>query len=510
MPNTKYPIIRTDDKPQSRETLARLYDTGNPFGRTMLVRDAEGLSAREKAYLNVLATTCGGTAKDIGKDPALTFIGDNEVAAGSATSISVVKAARKDLMTADRLIVTGHWERNDYSWYTRVDWVKLRERSYKWQAMLRQEAEVDARPAAAVRPATVITAEEHAVLDDLDFGPASEKPFAKTPKPSTAVPDNNNLYDLKESAPKSPSAAARQDSRTPFTFEEDESVAPEDDCTSPSLKTTEDEPERTLSYRGHVLLQALIEIALVDGAAFSGDFDQLTEDDEETVVEACENWGIDVGMTSRGYRLTLPLHECIAKRLTHASGKFVAPSACKYIAAKKSDDHYSVVEYGLATESWATLIRKVNEPIRMLMSQFDAIQESWIEQGRPDCEPPAGEAVIYIAGLQAIQPKARPTWTLEERVELFKAQKNLDINDERVMKPTTLDPDDLDAYYSTLTRGWDLIADTAEPVQDDDWVDRTEAAVAQAFIAGESYDPDEDAPTQTTTWDKEALVPAGV
>lgn len=500
MPNKKDPISRIDDKPQSRKELEeKRYDIGGPFGRIMLVRDAEGLSAREKSYLNVLATTCGG--KGVDHDPALTFIGDHEVAAGSATSMSVVKAARRDLMSKDRLIIK-RWQRDLYSWFTSVDWLKLREYSYKWQAMLRKEAEAKSHPA-AIQPPAEITAEEQAVLDDLDVAPGHEKTSATMvkvstnyPKPSaTVTAPAENTSDLDDAAPKGPGTALRQESPKTFTFERDEPAAPIDDCEASSLEKTKDQPQLTLSYRGHVLLQALIEITLRSGAAFSGDYDRLTEDDEETVVEVCDKWGIEVAITSRGYRLTLPLHECASLRLTHASGKFIAPSNCIHLARKESEDHYAVMEYALATESWATIIRTVDSPIGLLMSKFSAIQESWIEHGRPDCEPPATEAVNYIVGLRALGPKARREWTREDRVELFKAQRAGDVDDSRVLGDYDADPDvqafltDPDIWANELRSqmcGWDLIADTPQPVQDDDWVDRTEAAVAQAFIAGES------------------------
>lgn len=493
MPNRKDPITRTDDKPQSRKELEeKRYDISGPFGRIMLVRDAEGLTAREKSYLNVLATTCGG--KGVGYDPALTFIGDHEVAAGSATSLSVVKAARKHLMSEDHLIVR-HWQRSLTSWFTSVDWLKLRNYSYKWQAMLRQEAEDAAHPPAAVRPPVVTTAEEQAVLDDLDVQPPTEKPSATTVKDSTEKPKPSveadasveDMSDLVDAAPKRSDAAQQPVSPKSFTFEMDEPVAPEDDCASSSLETTEDEPQLTLSYRGHVLLQALIDITRRSGAAFSGDYDRLTEDDKETVVEVCEKWGIEVALTSRGYRLTLPLHECAALRLTHASGKFVAPSNCKNLAGKESDDHYSVIEYALATESWATLIREANAPIAMLMKEFSAIQESWTAHGSPICEPPAREAVHYIAGQYIGLHNARPTWTREERVELFKAQRALDVHDDRVIIQTT---DDSGPYETTS--GWEtvdceLIFRTTD---DDDWFNRFEGALVQACVAGDATDPD--------------------
>jgi hypothetical protein len=493
MPNKKDPITRTDDKPQSRKELEeKRYDISGPFGRIMLVRDAEGLSAREKSYLTVLATTCGG--KGVGHDPALTFIGDHEVAAGSATSLSVVKAARKGLMHEDCLIVTGHWQRNEYTWFTSVDWLKLREYSYKWRAMLRKEAQNDARPPAAVRPPAATTAEEQAVLDDLDSQPQPEKPSAMTVKDSTNNPEPSisvaasvdDMSDLDNDAPQSSVAAQPQVNRQPFTFEMDEPVAPEDDCASSSSETTEDAPLLTLSYRGHVLLQALIEITRRSGSAFSGDYDRLTEDDEETIVEVCEKWGIEVAMTSRGYLLTLPLHECAALRLTHASGKYVAPSNCKGLAGKESDDHYSVIEYGLATESWATIIRKADYPIAMLMKHFSAIQESWIEHGSPICEPPASEAVHYIAGPHDGQPNARSTWTLEERFELFKARRALDIHDDNVISQTT---DDSGPYETTS--GWESVDCELifRTTNDDDWVDRIEAALVKACVAGDATDP---------------------
>ncbi|MGB9418792.1 MAG: hypothetical protein WCB58_20945, partial [Acidobacteriaceae bacterium] len=234
---------------------------------------------------------------------------------------------------------------------------------------------------------------------------------------------------------------------------------------SPKTEAEEDDQEILGALNNHgqgtpiqKLLDALMRIAATCGSIHWPMGKTLTPDGEHAIKSYCDECGfVAKKQPSRyaageidGYLIALPLAQYAAVRLSHLSGKEVTPDKCGHLESKPSEDHYSVIEWGLLTETWATSIPKAEQPIGLLMSQFDAIQKSWIANGK----------------LTRFEPREA---SYGERVDKFLAVNKKNNDDPRAITGNTWkDPDDAswisdqdEPYWifwprveKLLTKGW--------------------------------------------------------
>jgi hypothetical protein len=406
----KKPVVREEHKRKSRkELLEDNYKITTPLGRFALVNDADGLTPTEKLVLFVLAIVCGGPGVDY--DPELCYTTNKKVAGGSAQSVTVVKGVWASLgKGTDKGPEGKHLiERREEPGrtYTRVLWQKFFPMSYRWRAMLAKEAEEAGSPSTN----QVIAA---------DAGETD----AAIPTPSAKLSKADEV---------------------------DEGLSHLDAPPEPPMPQAEPAPE--ISYRLLKRLLPMVGFATTYGAAYESGFDDAHH---AVIPQYCAQFDLEATRIGETWRIALPIEEYTALRLGHHTRKPVAAANCKYIGSKQATDIYSVIEHGLATESWRSSIRGANAPIGLLMAQFDNIRESWIAEGSPTIEPPIHEIIDAILGVDPLwKPPEKVEFTLEERRNNFVAWKAEHANDENVM-PEEQVPEIGDAGYEEF---WD--AETA-------------------------------------------------
>jgi hypothetical protein len=355
---------RVEEYPKSREELVKHYNIESILGLNLLIRDADDLESNEKAVLGQLAIAVGGPL--FNGDPAMTCIGHQSIADGAAISISHVKRGYEGLERKG--IVVERKKVNFTRWDTRVDWLKLRKHSYRWRDML-------AREAAGVGS---------------DQNPAeTTKPLGKNPELLSEIDEDLSGLDLDAPRVQDTEHAMELTQDSTEIEADEEEVADAGDA--PSEETSDHETIAVL-HRDAVFIDTLLPSAFWRGIAFTHGY-TLGEGAQRVLIQKASYWGFEVKQDVEGIRIALPLHEYAALRLTQASGKQVESSYCTKLVNKQGDDHYAVIEYGLATESWATLIREGRSPIAVLMHCFDDIRESWLTNGGYTCEPPLDEII---------------------------------------------------------------------------------------------------------------------
>jgi hypothetical protein len=381
------PTTREEKHPESRKELTeKRYRISVPFGRFMLVRDADGLVGREKTVLNVLATFVGGPGVNF--DLQRTYVGVPEIAACGGVDESTVTRAFVDLA---RKQIISRKQRDEKTWWTKVDWLKLLQYSYQWKAMLAAEATKKQRKAAR------------------NGDEALSEPMPQ-------VDDGDDLSDL--DMPITPPAPRAQEA------EAEEEIS----FSSPAPK-----PMPEISHKIRRRLVPLVGMAMTYGAAYSSEFDDA---DQAAITGYCSQYGLEVTEIGGTWRIALPIAEYTALRLSQNSRKVVPVEKCQYIGGKQATDIYSVIEHGLATPSWSVSIPAADFPIALLMHQFDKIRESWIEAGSPTIKPPVA---LIIDAILEVDPLYKPVtvkveFTVKERRDNFLAFKDEAIKVERAKR----------------------------------------------------------------------------
>jgi hypothetical protein len=81
-------------------------------------------------------------------------------------------------------------------------------------------------------------------------------------------------------------------------------------------------------------------------------------------------------------RIALPFPEYVAKRLSEHTGREVTPRETGNFTRFETGPHpYFALEYGLATESWCTMLKKADAPAGLLFRCFERIRQGWLDEG---------------------------------------------------------------------------------------------------------------------------------